>query len=122
MKILLVNDDECQLKWCSDQLEKRGYSVETALSGEQGLHIYQNDGPWDFVLSDYLFIPSRANQEWARLCARDSRDTSPAADGHSHQRRASQCPRTGITQALSDRQTAAASASTCQKPGPAVCV
>lgn len=58
MKILLVDDDECQLKWCSDQLEKRGYSVETALSGEQGLHIYQNAGPWEFVLSDYLFIPS----------------------------------------------------------------
>ncbi len=58
MRILLVDDDECQLRWCSDQLEKRGYSVDTALSGEQGLHIYQTDGPWEFVLSDYLFLPS----------------------------------------------------------------
>lgn len=59
MKLLIVDDDECQLKWCSNHLEKRGYQVETALSGEQGLHMYESEGPWEFVLSDYLFIPSR---------------------------------------------------------------
>src|SRR5438552_5931712 len=59
MKILLIDDDECQLKWCSNHLEQRGFEVETAFSGEHGLRIYQTKGPWVFVLSDYLFIPSR---------------------------------------------------------------
>jgi two-component system, NtrC family, response regulator HydG len=59
MKILVIDDDGCQLQWCSSNLEKRGYEVETAFSGEHGLHIYQTRDPWEFVLSDYLFVPSR---------------------------------------------------------------
>jgi len=59
MKILVVDDDGCQLQWCSSNLEKRGYEVMTAFSGDHGFHLYKTKGPWNFVLSDYLFIPSK---------------------------------------------------------------
>lgn len=59
MKILLIDDDACLSQWCSSHLEERGYEVETAFSGDHGLHLYQTKGPWEFVLSDYLFIPSK---------------------------------------------------------------
>jgi ActR/RegA family two-component response regulator len=59
MKILLIDDDGCQLQWCSSHLQERGYEVVTAFSGEHGLQLYKTKGPWEFVLSDYLFIPSR---------------------------------------------------------------
>src|SRR5579864_117931 len=60
MKILVVDDDEAVLRWVRKQLEARRYEVEDAFSGEQGLHSYLSQGPttWDFVLTDYLFIPS----------------------------------------------------------------
>ena len=60
MKILVVDDDEVVLRWVRKQLEARRYEVEDAFSGDQGLHCYLSQGltSWDFVLSDYLFIPS----------------------------------------------------------------
>ena len=60
MKILVVDDDEAVLQWVRKQLEARRYEVDDAFSGEQGLRSYLSQGPttWDFVLSDYLFIPS----------------------------------------------------------------
>ena len=61
MKILIVDDDEVVLQWVRKQLEARGYDVEDAFSGEEGLRSYLSQGPttWDFVLSDYLFVPSK---------------------------------------------------------------
>lgn len=47
------------LRWVRNELEVRGYQVTDALSGEHGLHLYQTEGPFNFVLSDYLFLPSR---------------------------------------------------------------
>src|SRR5438874_2381448 len=69
MKILVVDDDEVVLQWVRKQLEARGYEVEDAFSGEQGLHSYLRQGPttWDFVLSDYLFIPSTRIQNGLQL-------------------------------------------------------
>jgi|SRR5579864_347528 len=69
MKILVVDDDEVVLQWVRKQLEARSYAVEDAFSGEQGLHYYLSQGPttWDFVLSDYLFIPSTRIQNGLQL-------------------------------------------------------
>jgi DNA-binding response OmpR family regulator len=45
MKILIVDDDEVVLQWVRKQLEARGYEVEDAFSGEQGLRSYLSQGP-----------------------------------------------------------------------------
>jgi CheY-like chemotaxis protein len=69
MKILVVDDDEVVLRWVRKQLERRRCEVEDAFSGEQGLHSYLSQGPttWDFVLTDYLFIPSTRVQNGLHL-------------------------------------------------------
>lgn len=78
MKILVVDDDEVVLQWLRKQLEVRCYDVEDALSGEQGFHSYLSQGPatWDFVLSDYLFIPS-TNIENGLQLVREIRAVNP---------------------------------------------
>ena len=78
MKILVVDDDEVVLQWVRKQLEARSYQVEDAFSGEQGLHSYLSQGPttWDFVLSDYLFIPSTRIQNGLQL-VREIRAINP---------------------------------------------
>lgn len=67
MKILVIDDDECQLQWCAKQLEKHGFQVETAVSGEKGLDLYKRGGPWHFVLTDYLFIPTQKVRDGLEL-------------------------------------------------------
>jgi len=69
MKILLVDDDEAILLWVRRHLEARQYEVEDAFSGEQGLREYLRQGPrtWDFVLSDYCFIPSERVKDGLQL-------------------------------------------------------
>lgn len=78
MKILVVDDDEVVLQWVRKQLEARRYEVEDAFSGEHGLHCYLSQGPttWDFVLSDYLFIPSTRVQNGLQL-VREIRAINP---------------------------------------------
>ena len=78
MKVLVVDDDEVVLQWVRKQLEARNYDVEDAFSGEQGLHYYLSQGPttWDFVLSDYLFVPSTKIQEGLQL-VREIRAINP---------------------------------------------
>lgn len=69
MKILIVDDDELILQWVRKHLEARHYEVEDAFSGEQGLRQYLSQGPctWDFVLSDYCFIPSNKVKDGLQL-------------------------------------------------------
>ena len=78
MKVLVVDDDEVVLQWVRKQLEARNYDVEDAFSGEQGLHYYLSQGPttWDFVLSDYLFVPSTKIQNGLQL-VREIRAINP---------------------------------------------
>ena len=78
MKILVVDDDEAVLQWVRKQLEARRYEVDDAFSGEQALHSYLSQGPttWDFVLSDYLFIPSPKVQNGLQL-VREIRAINP---------------------------------------------
>ena len=78
MKIVVVDDDEVVLQWVRQHLEARDYEVEDALSGEQGLHHYVSQGPtgWDFVLSDYLFIPSKKVKDGLQL-VREIRAINP---------------------------------------------
>jgi len=78
MKILVVDDDEVVLQWVRKELEARSCKVEDAFSGEQGLHYYLSQGSttWDFVLSDYLFIPSTRIQNGLQL-VREIRAINP---------------------------------------------
>ncbi len=54
-KILLVDDEEISLLFAQEMLRKSGYSVETAVNGEEALALYRVDGAnIDLVLSDII--------------------------------------------------------------------
>jgi CheY-like chemotaxis protein len=50
-KILLVEDNEMNRDMLTRRLERRGYTVVTALDGEQGLAAAQSENP-DLILMD----------------------------------------------------------------------
>lgn len=50
-KILIVEDNEMNRDMLSRRLERRGYTVVTALDGEQGLTAAQSENP-DLILMD----------------------------------------------------------------------
>lgn len=66
IRILAIDDDEVMLQWVRKQLERRGFEVTDALSGEHGLHLYQQE-PFDFVLTDYLFLPGKCIRDGLQL-------------------------------------------------------
>jgi DNA-binding NtrC family response regulator len=57
MKILIVEDDDVLLSVLAKKLEASGYEVIRTHFGDGGLSLYKKDGPFEFVLSDYRFIP-----------------------------------------------------------------
>jgi len=57
MKILLVDDDDALLSFLAKKLEEGGFEVLQTHFGDGGLTLYEKNGPWEFVLSDYLFVP-----------------------------------------------------------------
>lgn len=79
MKILVVDDDSVVLHWVRKHLEKCGYEVEDACSGEQALHYYLTKGAmtWCFVLTDFQFIPTRRVRDGLHL-VREIRAINPA--------------------------------------------
>lgn len=52
-KILVVDDDEGVREFIADWLEDRGFDVETAKDGEDGLEKFKA-GSYDLVMSDML--------------------------------------------------------------------
>ncbi len=50
-KLLLIDDEEINVKVLSISLRTDGYEVATAYSGEEGLAVYQKEKP-DIVLTD----------------------------------------------------------------------
>ena len=58
IRILVIDDDEVMLEWIRKQLERRQFEVADGVSGEHGFHLYQQT-PFDFVLTDYLFLPGK---------------------------------------------------------------
>jgi len=67
MKILLVDDDDALLSFLAKKLEEGGYEVLQTHFGDGGLHLYQTHGPWEFVLSDYRFVPGVNIKDGAQL-------------------------------------------------------
>jgi CheY-like chemotaxis protein len=52
-KILMFDDNEALLSFFAKELEKRGFEIHQSVSGDEALHVWQELGPWDFVLSDF---------------------------------------------------------------------
>jgi len=57
MKILIVEDDDALLSFLAKELEAREFEVLQTHFVDGGLHLYQKHAPWEFVLSDYCFVP-----------------------------------------------------------------
>ncbi len=55
-KILLVDDEKDLLEWLSVVLEKEGYSVRCAVSGEEALKIFSAE-PFDMIITDIRMTP-----------------------------------------------------------------
>jgi DNA-binding NtrC family response regulator len=69
VKILLVDDDDGLRSFLAKELEARDCEVVQTHFGDGGLHLYQNDGPWEFVLSDFRFIPGPTIKDGTQLLA-----------------------------------------------------
>ena len=59
MRILLVDDDDVLVDWIVRKLEPQGYIIEQCQDGDYGLHLYKTEGLFDYVLTDYLFLPGQ---------------------------------------------------------------
>ncbi|HEY2462387.1 MAG TPA: response regulator [Candidatus Acidoferrum sp.] len=68
-KILLVEDNEMNRDMLSRRLERRGFSIVTAESGEQGLSQARLEGP-DLILMD-ITLPEMDGWEVTRLLKAD---------------------------------------------------
>jgi DNA-binding NtrC family response regulator len=67
MKILIVDDDDVLRSHLAKELEARAFEVLQAQSGDEGLHVYQKNGPWELVLTDYRFFPGTKIKDGAQL-------------------------------------------------------
>lgn len=54
MKILLVDDDAFLRDMYATKFSESGHSVEVAMSGEEGLRVIKEKGPFDVVLLDMV--------------------------------------------------------------------
>jgi CheY-like chemotaxis protein len=68
-KILLVEDNEMNRDMLSRRLQRKGYSVVTALDGEQGLLMARSEMP-DLILMD-ISLPLMGGLEVTRLLKSD---------------------------------------------------
>lgn len=67
MKILIVEDDPTLLSSLARELQSRGYGVFQTRYGDGGLDLYRKCGPFEFVLSDYRFIPGPTIKDGVQL-------------------------------------------------------
>lgn len=56
MKILIVGDDDGFHPLLARELEHRGCDVRQLSSGDEAFDVWQQLGPWEFVLADYRFM------------------------------------------------------------------
>ena len=56
MRILICEDDEAQLNWLACRLNHEDSFVSTAEKGDQAFAKWKTRRPWDFVITDYLFV------------------------------------------------------------------
>lgn len=67
MKILIVEDDDALRSFLAKQLEERGYDTRQSFRGDEAFYIWQHEGPWRLVLSDYRFIPGTKIKDGVQL-------------------------------------------------------
>ncbi|MFC1830232.1 response regulator, partial [Thermodesulfobacteriota bacterium] len=72
-KILLIDDEEGNVRVLSMSLRSDGYDVATAFSGEEGLEVFNNESP-DIVLTD-LKMPGVSGLEVLKKVKEDSPET-----------------------------------------------
>ena len=73
-KILLVEDNEMNRDMLSRRLERRGYSVQIAVDGEEGVRMATEGAP-DLILMD-LSLPGIDGWEATRMLKQDSATSS----------------------------------------------
>jgi len=57
VRILICEDDEAQLNWLACRLNHEGKFVFTTVQGDRAFVEWQKGRPWDFVVTDYSFLP-----------------------------------------------------------------
>ena len=67
MKILIVDDDDDLVAFLAKELEARGFEILQTHFGDGGLKLYNRYGPFEFVLSDYRFIPGAQIKDGVEL-------------------------------------------------------
>jgi CheY-like chemotaxis protein len=67
MKILLVDDDDGLRSMVAKELEQRGCDVRQCSSGDEAFYVWQRLGPWELVLTDFLFFPDARIENGAQL-------------------------------------------------------
>jgi DNA-binding NtrC family response regulator len=67
LKILLVDDDDGLRAHLAKELEQRGCDARQCSSGDAALYIWKRSGPWELVLTDYLFFPDGRIENGAQL-------------------------------------------------------
>jgi DNA-binding NtrC family response regulator len=67
MKILLVDDDDGLRALVAKELEQRGCDVRQCSSGDEAFYVWKRLGPWELVLTDYLFFPDARIENGAQL-------------------------------------------------------
>src|ERR1700683_2355987 len=67
MKILIVDDDDALVAFLAKELEARGCEILQTHFGDGGLKLYNRYAPFEFVLSDYRFIPGAQIKDGVEL-------------------------------------------------------
>ncbi|MEK7559962.1 MAG: response regulator [Patescibacteria group bacterium] len=70
-KILFIEDEESLQKTMRDSLERSGYSMVSAMDGENGILLAKNENP-DLILLD-LILPKKDGFEVLKALKSDSR-------------------------------------------------
>jgi len=66
---LSVDDDDALRSFLAKELEACGCEVLQSHFGDGGLHLYEKSGPWEFVLTDFRFIPGVRIKDGVQLAA-----------------------------------------------------
>jgi DNA-binding response OmpR family regulator len=66
--ILLVDDDQEFRETMAMNLSRLGFAVRQADEGDYALNLYENRGPYHFVLSDWKFFPGEIIKNGVDLC------------------------------------------------------
>jgi DNA-binding NtrC family response regulator len=67
MKILIVGGGDALLSSLNEELQSRDFEVISTYFGDEAPSLCKKDGPWEFVLADYLFFPGAIIKDCMQL-------------------------------------------------------